>query len=336
MERLRESKTVWFLISTAILGALIYVSDYREILKTFAEANVLYASIAIVFGCFTFLMWSVVWHRFFEILEMSMSYFESLRTLLAGFFLNALTPMGRFGGEPFIAHMIASRTEATYQQALSSVSSADLSNAIPFVSFGALSISYMAIFYTLEGVIATVALIFVIVVMLFVLVVYLFWFNGARHIVSYAGDSISFGSAFERWDEYIESGKERGKEVLNRLQGVGEQPKKVLLTVMISHLAVSGHVGATYFSFLAVGIQPDLVIVFMIVSLSAFLTFSPTPGSAGTLEAGLTILILAFYPGLSNATATSIAILYRISTYLPGVVLGYASFVTLKDEIEIE
>ena len=56
---------------------------------------------------------------------------------------------------------------------------------------------------------------------------------------------------------------------------------------------------------------------------------SPTPGSVGTFEAGFAGLLVLFFP-VAGATATSIAILYRIGTYLPGVVFGYISLVSLN------
>ncbi|MCJ7429314.1 MAG: flippase-like domain-containing protein [Candidatus Nanohaloarchaeota archaeon QJJ-5] len=329
--KLKNNKAVWFLLSTVILVALVYFVDHRELAITLATSDLQFVALAIGSGLVTLLMWSIVWHRFFSMLEIPMPFQRSVTMLLAGFFLNALTPLGRFGGEPFIAHLIGSKTDATYQQALSSVSSADLSNAIPFITFGTLSVAYMAIFRTLEGMIADIAFLVIVLLFVTILVTYLLWFDGARSIVAYVNDTISFDQELGRFEAYVESGKERGKEVLERLQEVGNNPYRVLVTVLISHLAVLGHVGATYFSLQAVGIEPALHTVFLIVTLSGFLTFSPTPGSAGTLEAGFAALVAFFYPATSPATATSVAILYRVGTYLPGVIFGYIAFMSIKN-----
>lgn len=331
MSNIKNSNLLWFTISTVLLFALIYFSDYREIIQVFKGSSPLFVFLSIISGLFTLLMWGLVWHRFFDILGLSIKLKKSLQLLLAGLFLNAMTPLGRFGGEPFIAHLIGRRTDATYQQALSSVSSADLSNAIPFATFGISSLGYVAIFSTLEGFIADISLIIISLTVSATIIVYLLWFNGARKIARFIDKINIFDINYGRWQPYIDSGKERGREILDRLEEVRKQPRKVFWTLCISHLAVMGHMGATYFALFAVGADPTLHTVFLIVSLSTVFTFSPTPGSAGTLEAGLAILILAFYP-VSIATATSVAIIYRVATYLPGVIFGYLSFVSLNRE----
>lgn len=333
--KLKNNKAIWFLLSTVILVALVYFVDHRELAHILATSNLRFVTMAIGSGFFTLLMWSIVWHRFFSMLDIPMPFTRSVRMLLAGLFLNALTPLGRFGGEPFIAHLIESKTDATYQQALSSVSSADLSNAIPFITFGTLSVAYMGVFRTLEGIIADIAFLVIALLFVTILVTYLLWFDGARSIVGYVNQTISFDQEIGRFESYVESGKERGKEVLNHLKDVGDNPYQVLVTVLISHLAVLGHVGATFFSLQAVGIEPTLHTVFLIVTLSGFLTFSPTPGSAGTLEAGFAALVAFFYAP-TPATATSVAILYRIGTYLPGVIFGYFALISIKSLTDID
>ena len=331
MSKLRNSNVLWFSVSTVILFLLIYFADYREIISVLRNASLFYVILSVLSGLFTLLMWGLVWDSFFDILGIPINLRKSIKLLLAGLFLNAMTPLGKFGGEPFVAHLIGRRTDATYQQALSSLSSADLSNAIPFATFGIASIGYLAVFSTLEGLIADIAIIMVSITVSALLIVYLLWFNGARKLVKIIGKVNVLEINYGRWQPYIDSGKERGREILDRLEEVRTQPKKVVLALCISHLAVMGHIGATYFGLMAVGLEPALHTVFLIVSLSSIFTFSPTPGSAGTIEAGLVILILAFYP-TSIATATSVAIIYRVATYLPGVIFGYLSFVSLNKD----
>jgi uncharacterized protein (TIRG00374 family) len=329
MSKLRNSNILWFSVSTVILFLLVYFADYREIISVLRNASPFFVILSVFSGLFTLLMWGLVWHRFFDILDIPVNLKKSIRLLLAGLFLNAMTPLGKFGGEPFVAHLIGRRTDSNYQQALSSLSSADLSNAIPFATFGIASIGYLAIFSTLEGLLADLAIIMVSLAVSAVIIIYLLWFNGARRLVGVLNRIYVLEIDYGRWQPYIDSGKERGREILDRLEEVREQPRQVIIALCISHLAVMGHIGATYFGLMAVGASPELHTVFLIVSLSSIFTFSPTPGSAGTIEAGLVILLLAFYP-ISIATATSVAIIYRVATYLPGVIFGYMSFVSLN------
>ncbi|WP_268105643.1 lysylphosphatidylglycerol synthase domain-containing protein, partial [Natronomonas gomsonensis] len=94
----RANRLLWYLIATGILAGLVYVSDYREFARVLLGSTPGYVALTVLCGCFTLLMWSVVWHRFFGLLEIRIRFRESLRLLLAGTFLNSITPLGRFGG----------------------------------------------------------------------------------------------------------------------------------------------------------------------------------------------------------------------------------------------
>lgn len=321
-------RLLWFLVSTAILAGLIYVSDYREIVDVLLGSDISYVGLAILSGLFTLFMWSVVWHLFFRLLDIEAEFRQSIRLLLAGTFLNAVTPLGRFGGEPFIAHLIANRSDASFSQALSSVSSADLSNSLPFLTFGTAGILYVAIFGTIGDILADAAIWVAVLGVAALLTVYLLWFGGFDSIFDELGRVVAFERGFGRLEPYIDSARAKGREILERMREVGDQPRGVAVSLGMSHVAVLGHIGAVYFALLAVGVDPVAHTVFLVVALSAFLTFSPTPGSVGTFEAGFAALLVAFFP-VSVATATSIAIIYRVGTYLPGVVLGYLSFMSL-------
>lgn len=326
----RKHKALWFLLSTAILGGLIYFSNYREFLSVLLGSDLGYVALAVVSGVFTLVMWAVVWHRFFRLLGIRVRFRQAVRLLLAGTFLNAVTPLGRFGGEPFVAHLIVRRTDATFPQALSSVSSADLSNAFPFVTFGTIAVLYLGVFGTIGRIVTDIVPWIVILVVVSVLTIYLLWFGGMHSVFEYLDGRVTFESGFGRWQPYLESAKNKGRKILLRMRDVGDNPRDVLPTVLLSHVAVLGHIGAAYFALLSVGVEPVAHIVLLVVALSAFLTFSPTPGSVGTFEAGFAGLIVVFFP-VGGATATSVAILYRVGTYLPGVVLGYISFLSLQN-----
>lgn len=325
----RRNQLLWFTLATAILVGLIYVSDHSEFVAVLSRSDPMYVGIATASGCFTLLVWSVVWHRFFTLLEIPIRFRESMRLLLAGTFLNSVTPLGRFGGEPFVAHLIARRTDTTFQQALSSVSSSDISNALPFVTYGTLAVLYVALFGTVGNVVADVAVLVVLLVILSAVAVYLMWFGGATYVVELVGRLVRYDRGFGRWQPYVDSGRARGREVLIQMRKVGDHPREVFVTILVSHVAVLGHVGAVYFVLLAVDVEPNPRAIVFVVTLSAFLTFAPTPGGTGAFEAGFAGLVVAFFP-VTAATATSVAILYRVGTYLPGVVLGYLSLLTLK------
>ena len=325
----RTNRILWFLLSTGILAGLVYLSDYREFVDVLFGSDPGYVALAIACGCFTLFMWGVVWHRFFRLLDIPIRFRDSLSLLLAGTFLNSVTPLGRFGGEPFVAHLITRKTDATFPQALSSVSSADLSNAFPFVTFGTVAVLYLAVFGTIQSVVADIVPGVAVLVVLSVATVYLLWFGGMQDLSGYVGSRLGLNVDFGRFQPYVDSGKKKVGQTLSRMRSVGDNPREVAPTLLFSHIAVLGHIGAVYFVLLSVGVEPMLHTILLVVALSAFLTFSPTPGSVGTFEAGFAGLIVVFFP-VSGATATTVSVLYRVGTYLPGVVFGYVSLAGIR------
>jgi hypothetical protein len=62
---------------------------------------------------------------------------------MAGTLMNSITPLGQAGGEPFMAFVISDNAETSYEKALSSVVSADLVNAIPFIAYLIVAVIYL-------------------------------------------------------------------------------------------------------------------------------------------------------------------------------------------------
>jgi uncharacterized protein (TIRG00374 family) len=325
----RRKKGIWFLISTVILGALIYVSDYNELISVVAESDLSYVLFAVASGCFTLFIWGSVWHQFFDYFEINVEFSRSLHLLLAGTFFNFVTPLGRFGGEPIVAHLISERTNSTYSQALSSVTSADLSNSLPFLTAAVVSVLYLALFEKPTLFTRNIVFIVLFFVIGWFLVIYLLWFGRIKLFSQYSHKIGQLVPTFGKLSPYIQLIKSKISTTITKMQKVGENPYKIFFILIISHLAILGHIGGLYFALLSVNVEPIPHAVFIIISLSTFLTFSPTPGSIGTFEAGFAGLLLIFFP-ISTATATAIAIVYRVGTYLPGLILGYLSIITLE------
>lgn len=323
----------WFLAATLIFVGLAYVSDHRALLRVVAGSDPAYVGLAVLSGCLTLFMWSVVWYRFFDLFGVEVRFRDAVQLLLAGTFLNSITPLGRFGGEPFVALLVTRRSNASPEEALSSVSSADLSNALPFLTLAAISVAYLATFGTVERVVVDAAVLVATLLVVAGIGIYLVWFGGAQCLGGAVGDGVSVDRGLGRWGRYLDILQSRVRDVLAELQVVGEHPRHAGGTLLVSHAAVAGHVAATFFVLLAVGVEPALPSIVLVVTLSGILTFSPTPGSTGTFEAGFAALVVTFFP-VALPTATSVALLYRVGTYLPGVVLGYVSLLALRRPTE--
>jgi uncharacterized protein (TIRG00374 family) len=83
------------------------------------------------------------------------------------------------------------------------------------------------------------------------------------------------------------------------------------------------------FVLLSLGIRPDFTPIYFTVTLSSLASFSPTPGGSGTFEAAFSGLMVFFFE-VNIATAVTAAVLFRLTTYWPGLVIGYISLVGLE------
>jgi len=136
-----------------------------------------------------------------------------------------------------------------------------------------------------------------------------------------------------RGEALFESIRESILKVENIFQEAGNDRTFLLETVSISHLAIVAQIGSLYFVFLSMGIEPRFVPIYFIVTLSTIATLSPTPGGSGTYEAAFSFLMTIFY-SVELATALTAAVLFRLTTYWPGIVVGYIAMLTLNSSDE--
>ncbi|MFB6190552.1 MAG: lysylphosphatidylglycerol synthase transmembrane domain-containing protein, partial [Candidatus Nanohaloarchaea archaeon] len=128
----RVEKLLWFGVSTAIIGAVIYFADVSKFLEAVRQANGWYLIPALGLGLSVFSIWGFTWYSFFRKIGISISYLKSLRMFMAGMFMNSITPVGQFGGEPFMAYVVERNVDVSYEKAFSTVLSADIVNAVPW------------------------------------------------------------------------------------------------------------------------------------------------------------------------------------------------------------
>jgi uncharacterized protein (TIRG00374 family) len=321
---------VWFGVAGAMLLVLVYLADVEKLLASLRRVDIPLFSVAVAVGSCSLLVWAWVWHRFFDALEIVSTPSKTVRMFLAGHFLNSVTPLGQFGGEPLMAYVIADATESDYERALASVISADLLNALPFFTFSIGGLVYLAVVGSLDRLLIRIGAITAGLLLVGALVAYLLWStNGVL-----GGTVVRSLDALEhrvgRGEAVFQSVRESVRRIEDSFERAGADRGVLLRTMLISHLAILAQILSLYFVFLSLGLDPAFVPLYLIVNLSAIATVSPTPGGTGTYEAAFSALVTLFYPvGLS--TALSAAILFRLTTYWPGLLAGYPSLLTLRE-----
>lgn len=323
---------VWFAVAAGLLVGLFYLADIGEFIESLRQADASLFLVALCFGLSSLLVWAWVWHRFFEKVGIEASASDSLRMFLTGNFLNSVTPLGQFGGEPIMAYIVSETTDSEYERTLACVVSADILNATPFFTFTLGGILYLAVVGSVKGPLVDIAALAGVLLLLLAVVAYLLWSERR----SFGGTVVRLLDGLEarigRGEALFESVRERVEGVEKAFEKAGSKRSFLVKTAAVSHLAILAQILSLYFVFRSLGLPTEFVPLYLIVNLSVIATVSPTPGGAGTYEAAFSGLVTLFYT-VDLATAVTAAVLFRLTTYWPGIPVGAAALVTLRGKM---
>lgn len=332
--KLKESKWLWYGVTTLIFVILIYLADLSKFLEALTSAKLLPFTIALIAGLSFFVTNAIVWHSFLHEGGTPVSFWKSIKLFMAGNFMNSITPLGNLGGEPFMAYVISQNTEANYQEAISSIVSADLVNTLPFITYSAAGILYFLIVGEPTTFIVRAGIFTTVLIIVGSLIAYILWFeeefleNLLLKLLNWIERNIG-------GTKYIDSAKERVKETIEMFQKFGENPKHLLKASLIGHVSVVTQIICLYFVLISLSIEPLIAPITLTVILSGLATFTPTPGGSGTFEAAFAGLMVFLMP-IEFGTALAATVLFRLTTYWPGIPLGYLALLSLGQEVDTE
>lgn len=331
----KTRKLLWFGVSTAIIAALVYFADMKQFLMALRKANAWFLAPAFFFGISVFGVWAYVWYSFFGRMNLNISYLKSLRIFMAGQFMNSITPVGQFGGEPVMAYLISKNTEAGYEKSFSTVLSADIINAVPMFTFVLGGSAYLLVFGSLNELVLQTVYMALLATIVGGTIVYLLWFEAGKIEGAIVKVLRYFSSVTGRWNNLVDIIEEKMVNVQKSFETIGESPRHLLKVATVAHAGFLFQLGCLYFILLSMGITPDFTPLYFVLSLSSLGNFAPTPGGSGAFEALMAGIITFFLPGTSFATALVVAIIFRLTTYWPGLLIGYLSLNTLENGREL-
>jgi len=93
----------WYAVTLLLFAGLLYFADTREFLRALGRVDRSLFVVAIAVGLSSLFVWAWVWHRFFGQLGITATASQTVRLFFSGHFLNSITPLGQFGGEPVMA-----------------------------------------------------------------------------------------------------------------------------------------------------------------------------------------------------------------------------------------
>ncbi|MFB6143902.1 MAG: YbhN family protein [Candidatus Nanohaloarchaea archaeon] len=324
----RTKRFLWFGVSTAIISSLVYLADLDKFLEALRTADLLLLAPAFFFGLAVFPAWAYTWYRVFSKAGIYMDYMKSLRIFMAGTFMNSITPIGQFGGEPVMAYLVSKNSDANYEKSISSVFSADIINGIPMVTFVLGGAIYLLIFGALKDVVLQAVYAAFLATAIGGILVYLLWFESGTIEGAILGAAEKFVNATGLFRDKLEGLEERLEDVEEAFRDIGEHPRYLFETAIVAHIGFLFQVGCLYFIMLSLGYNVDFTPIYFVVVISGLANFSPTPGGSGTFEAVMAGVANIFFP-VTFAVGLIAAILFRLTTYWPGIIIGYAALNSL-------
>lgn len=322
----------WFGVASLIFAVLIWLADVNKLITALTEAELSYMIFSCATGFSIILAWSLNWFNFFKVSGINCSFPRTFQLFSAGQFLNSITPLGQFGGQPFMAYLISKYSDSSYEESLATVMSADVLAIMPLSTFVIIGYSYITITGTVSGELTKMALIASSLLIFGIVMSYLGWYrpgsleNSLLKVTETITNFVGHGSSF------VEKLEDRLENVEETFKTVGEHPKAVIKSLTITHTAFLLKMTAFYGVMLSVGLEMNAFQVMLLIPLASVANFSPTPGGAGTFEAAMAGLIVLFVD-VNLATALTAAILYRVATYWVNIIVGYLAMSSLNYDI---
>jgi uncharacterized protein (TIRG00374 family) len=325
----RQQNIFWFGVATLIFVVLLANADLNLFIEKIQEAELLYIGAALLAGLGVLTTWALNWFNFFKVSDIKCSFRRTFQLMSAGQFLNAVTPLGQFGGQPFMAYLISKHSDTSYEKSLATVMSADLLAIIPLSTFVLSGYVYTVTMGSGGSQIAGMTAVTASLLIFGIVMGYLGWYRPGtlEYIVLTAFEKIT--SFIGRGSHLVDELESRLENVEDTFETVGKNPKAILRALAITHTAFLFKMAAFYAVVIALGHSINPFYIMLIIPIASTANFSPTPGGAGTFEAVMAQLAMIFI-GVDYETALAIGILHRLATYWLHIVVGYVAMSTLN------
>ena len=320
LDRRTLVKTVaGFIVAGIILYLLAVGIGIEEIRAELADADPLWLAAGCASTAVGLVSWAKAWQVVLGVVGIPVRFRKLVVTYYAATFANYVTPLGQAGGEPFIAYVLSRDTEASYEDSLASVVTADLLNLLPFFTFAALGTVVLVLRTTLSDQIRGVAGVLVAFAVGAPVVAVLGWRSRKRvgnvvlRVVAPVAERTRFVS--------FESVRERMHDLNTAFERITADTQALAHALGYSYVGWLFFALPLYFAVRAIGESISLFLVFFIVPASTLAGLTPSPGGLAGVEAALAGL-LGTLGGFTFATGLSIAIVYRLASYVFAILLG--------------
>ena len=320
LDRRTLAKTVaGFAVAGVILYLLAVGIGIEEIRGELADADPLWLAAGCASTAVGLVSWAKAWQVVLGVVGIPVRFRKLVVTYYAATFANYVTPLGQAGGEPFIAYVLARDTDASYEDSLASVVTADLLNLLPFFTFAAVGTGVLLVRTTLPDEVRGVAVALVV----FAVGVPAGAAAGWRVRKRLGRLVVRFVAPVVRRTRFfsVEGVRRRLRELNEAFERIAADPQALTHAMVYSYVGWLFFALPLYFAALTVGEPLGLLLVFFIVPASTLAGLTPSPGGLGGVTAAL-VALLGVLAGFSSATGYAVATVYRLASYWFAVLVG--------------
>jgi uncharacterized protein (TIRG00374 family) len=325
---------VGFAGAAVVLAALLWLVGVGEIEAAFALLDLRFLAVILGVGLLWLSSWAMALRTVLDALGVQVSVVEAVTLYASSAFANNVTPFGQAGGEPFSALLIARATGFEYERSLAAVASVDSLNFVPSIvlALGGL-VYYLTTFAVSDDLLGVLALVVALAVAVPVALVFA-WSNRDRVeagvVRAVAPVTRMLGRVLPRvTPPTAEEIRGRVASFFAALERVGDSPRQLLVAVTFSTLGWLLMCTALWLSLFSLGHAVPVAAVLVAVPVGTIAGVAPLPGGLGSVEFAI-VLVVVPATGVSAATATSAALVYRGATYWLPTLLGGASVAWLE------
>ncbi|RBI64636.1 TIGR00374 family protein [halophilic archaeon] len=308
-----------FLVAGVLIYLLVAVAGWERVLDALQGADYTWVWIACASTIVGLALWGKAWQVVLAVLDIEVELRRIVVTYFAATFANYVTPLGQAGGEPFIAYVLSRDTEASYEDSLASVVTADLLNLLPFFNFAAVGLAYLLLNASMPENAETLAQGLVVLAFGVPAIAYVGW----RHRDGVEAFVLRIvGPIADRTDRItVEGVRGRIDRFYHALERIADEPRELLYALVFSYTGWIFFALPLYFSGVALDLPLTLTLVLFIVPASTLAGMTPLPGGLAGVEAALAVLIVGLAP-ISWSSAVAAAIVYRFASYWIVLLVG--------------
>jgi uncharacterized protein (TIRG00374 family) len=312
-----------FAVAGLVLYLLVDFVGTADVVAELARADPRWVAA----GCLSTLLglaaWGKAWQIVLHVSGVTVPYRRLLVTYFAATFANYVTPMGQAGGEPFIAYVLSRDTDASYEESLASVVTADTLNLLPFFSFAGVGFAALVWQASLPERIEPLAGGLAVLAVGLPVAGAIAW--RFRRRVGYA--VVKLLRPVTRRTPVVNAAGllERMRDLNAAFQRIARDRRALAYALVFAYVGWLFFALPLYFAGFAVGVPIGLLLVLFIVPASTLAGLTPSPGGSGAVVPVLAVLLLALTGVTGEANATAVAIIYRVASYVFTILVGGAA-----------